>query len=165
MWSIKLLYRIAAVSRDMDKRVVLFYIQGRGQIKYKQLYRWVTVLHILAKIFEIIALEPLEFINDAFACTDIYNGRFLKRSRTSNNLFILQSLIERQVNIGQSLIVCFIDLTKPFYLINRDILFFKIVISGFHGRFIDTLWAQYQKSACRIKHDGKLNRLFCKLLV
>ena len=45
-------------------------------------YRGVTVLPIFEKIFEIVVQRRLEFINDAFARTDKYNGGFLKGSRT-----------------------------------------------------------------------------------
>ena len=68
----------------------------------------------------------LEFINEAFDRTDKYNGGFLKGSRTSDNIYIyiyiyiyiLQSLIERQVNFGQSPTVCVVDFSKAFDLIN-----------------------------------------------
>ena len=120
-------------------------------------YRRITVLPIFEKIFETIVQKRLEFINEAFGRNDIYNGGFLKGSRTSDNLFILTSLIERQINLGQSLIVCFVDFSKAFDLINRDILFYKIIKSGLYGRVIDTLRDLYRKTSFRIKHSGKLS--------
>ena len=120
-------------------------------------YRGITVLPIFEKIFEIVVQKRLEFINEAFDGTDKYNGGFLKSSRTSDNIYILQSLIEWQVNLGQSLIVCFVDFSKAFDLINRDILFYKIIKSGLHGRVIDTLRDLYKKTAFRIKHNGRLS--------
>ena len=120
-------------------------------------YRGITVLPIFEKIFEIVVQQRLEFINEAFDRTDKYNGGFLKGSRTSDNIYILQSLIERQINLGQSLIVCFVDFSKAFDLINRDILFYKIIKSGLHGRVIDTLRDLYSKTAFRIKHNGSLS--------
>ena len=120
-------------------------------------YRGLTVLPIFEKIFEITVQKRIEFINNAFEKNDKYNGGFLKGSRTSDNMFILQSLIERQVNLGKSLIVCFVDFTKAFDLINRNILFYKIIKSGLHGRVIDTLRNLYKKTTYRIKHEGKLS--------
>ena len=52
-----------------------------------------------------------------------YNGGFLKGSQAADNLFILQSLIERQLVLGQNLIVCLIDFSRAFDLVNMDILF------------------------------------------
>ena len=120
-------------------------------------YRGITVLPIFENIFETIVQKRLEFINEAFDRNDIYNGGFLKGSRTSDNLFILTSLIERQINLGQSLIVCFVDFSKAFDLINRDILFYQIIKSGVYGRVLDTLRDLYRKTSFRIKHSGKLS--------
>ena len=115
------------------------------------------MLPIFEKIFGIVVQQRLEFINEVFDRTDKYNGGFLKGSRTSDNIYILQSLIERQINLGQSLIVCFVDFSKAFDLINRDILFYKIIKSGLYGRVIDTLRDLYSKTAFRIKHNGSLS--------
>ena len=84
-------------------------IHKSGVLSDPKNHRGITVLPIFEKIFEIIVQRRLEFINEAFAGKDRYNGGFLKGSQTADNLFILQSLIERQLVLGQNLIVCFID--------------------------------------------------------
>ena len=61
------------------------------------------------------------------------------------------------MNLGQSLIVCFVDFSKAFDLINRDILFYKIIKSGLYGRVLDTLRDLYRKTSFRIKYSGKLS--------
>ena len=86
-------------------------------------HRGITVLPIFEKVFEIIVQRRLEFINEAFMRKDRYHGGFLKGSQTADNLFILQSLIERQLVLGQNLIVCFIYCSRAFDLMNRNILF------------------------------------------
>ena len=98
----------------------------------------------------------LEFINEAFVRKDRYNGGFLKGSQTADNLFILQSLIERQLVLGQNLIVCFIDFSRAFDLMNRDIIFYKLIKSGLHGRVINTLRNLYTKTYFRVKQGGYL---------
>ena len=120
-------------------------------------YRGITVLPIFEKVFEIIVQRRLEFVNEAFCRTDKYNGGFLKNSRTADNLFILQCLIERQLNLGQNLIVIFVDFTKAFDVMNRNILFYKIISSGLHGRLINTLRNLYTKTRFRVKHGGRLS--------
>ena len=67
-------------------------------------YRGITVLPIFEKIFEIIVYHRLSFANEAFAKEDKYNGGFLPGHRTSDNLFILQGLIQRQLCIGSHFI-------------------------------------------------------------
>ena len=106
------------------------------------------------KIFEIIVQRRLEFIDDCFLHKDKYNGGFLKDSQTIDNIFILQSLTERQLLLGRNLITCFIEFSRAFYLMSRHILFYKLIQSGLHGRVINTLRSLYNKTCFRVKHGG-----------
>ena len=119
-------------------------------------YRGITVLPIFEKIFEITVQKRREFVNDAFRKTDRYNGGFLKGSRTTNHLFILNGLIERQLHMGQSLIVSHVDFTQAFDIVNRNILFYKNKKFGCTGRVIDTLQNLYSKTRYRVKCKGGL---------
>ena len=49
----------------------------------------------MEKIFEIAVYKRLYFVNEAFDDVDRYNGGFLCDSRTSDNQFIINGLIER----------------------------------------------------------------------
>ena len=99
----------------------------------------------------------MSFANEAIGKIDKYNGGFINGSRTSDNMFILNGLIQRQLILGQSLFVCFVDFSKAFDLVNRHILFFKIMKEGWHGRVIDTLRNLYTKTHFRVKRNGKLS--------
>ena len=99
----------------------------------------------------------LEFVNGAFDKADRHNGGFARGNRTSDNIFILQGLIQRQLSLGQSLIVIFVDFTKAFDLVNRNILFYKLMENGFSGRVIDTLRNLYSKTHFRVKHKGEIS--------
>ena len=90
---------------------------------------------------------------------DRFNGRFITGSRTSNNIFLLHSLVQRQLCLGKPLFICFVDVSKAFDLVNRHILFFKLIKSGFLGRVIDTLRSIYKKTNFRVKTGGKLSSL------
>ena len=89
-------------------------------------------------IFETAVHNRLSFINEAFDKIDKRNGGFLKGSRTSDNMFILNGMIERQLIKGKPLYVCYVDFSKAFDVVNRHILFYKIIKSGWHGRVVDT---------------------------
>ena len=134
-------------------------IHKSGPLLDPQNHRRITVLPIFEKVFEIIVQRRLEFINEAFMRKDRYNGGFLKGSQTADNLFILQSLIERQLALGQNLIVRFIDFSRAFDLMNRNILFYKLIKSGLHGRVINTLRNLYTKTYFRVKQGGYLSDL------
>ena len=135
-----------------------------GTRKNTNNYRGVTVLPVIEKIFEIIVYRRMSFVNKVYNKTDVYNGGFLADSRTSDNMFILQGLIQRQLCIGNSFITCFINFSKAFDLINRHILFYKIMKSGWQGRVVDTLRNLYSKTCYRVKRKGRISdRIFDKI--
>ena len=103
--------------------------------------KYILVLPVFEKIFEIAVQRRLEFVSDAFDKTDRYNGGFLKGSRTSDNIYELSSII---------------DFSHAFDTVKRNILFYKIKHSGFRGRVIDTLQNLYSKTSYRLKYNGKL---------
>ena len=106
------------------------------------------------KILEAVVNRRLAFVNEAFQEYDKYNNDFISGSRTSDNLFILKGLIERQLSIGRKLYVCFVDFCKAFDLINRVILFYKLMNSEWKGRVIDTFRSLYRNTHFRVKRHG-----------
>ena len=80
---------------------------------------------------------------------------------TADNIFILQGLVKRQLSIGSNLVVCFVDFAKAFDLINRHILFYKIMKCGWHGPVIDTLRNLYthSKTSFRVKNNGRVSSM------
>ena len=120
-------------------------------------YRGVTVLSILEKVFEIAVCNRLIFVNEAFEKIDETNGAYHKGRRTSDNLFVLNDLIERQLILEKSLYICYVDFLKAFDLINRHILFYKIINLGWHGKVINTLRDLYSKTYFRVKCNGEIS--------
>ena len=101
-----------------------------GQRNIVENYRGITVPPIFAKIFELMVHNRLVYVEEAFEKFDAHNGGFMKGCKTTDNIFILNGIIERQLILGQPLLVCFVDFSKAFDLINRNILFYKLIKSG-----------------------------------
>ena len=97
----------------------------------------------------------LIFVNESFDKIDKTNGAYLKGRRTSDNLFVLNGLIERQLMLGKSLYICYVDFSKAFDLINRHILFYRIINLGWHGKVINTLRDLYSNTYFRVQCNGK----------
>ena len=109
------------------------------------------------KIFEAAVYRRLSFLNEAFEEIDKYNGGFSHDSRTSDNLFVLNGLIEKPLVLGKPLLVCFVVFSKAFDVINRNILLYKLVNNGWKGRVTDTLRNLYNKSNFRVQRHGQLS--------
>ena len=120
-------------------------------------FRGITVLSVFEKVFEIVILTRLEFLSEAFNKSDRHNGGFTKGCRTSDNNFIIQGLVQRQLHLGGKLIVIHVDFSRAFDSVNRAILFYKLNKAGFRGRVIDTLFDLYKKTTFCVKLNGKIS--------
>ena len=111
----------------------------------------------MEKIYELVVYRRLVFVNEAFECYDRYNNGFLEGNRTSDNLFVLNALVEKQLVLIKRLYVSFIDFSKAFDMVNRIILFYKLISGGWKGRVIDTFRSLYGKTHFRVKRNWKLS--------
>jgi hypothetical protein len=118
--------------------------------------RPLTINPILGKLFEIIINNRMQFIEDAFNTGDVFNGGFVKNSMTTDNMFILLGCIQKQLLTGNKLYVAFVDFKKAFNMVNRDILFMKLIKSGLHGKVVKVLRSMYKQTKARAKINGVL---------
>ena len=128
-----------------------------GQRSVVKNYRGITMLYIFAKIFEILVHNRLVFSNEAFCKIDEFNGGFLRGSRTADDMFILNGLIQRQMAMGKLLYVCDVNFSMDFDLVNRHILFYKLIKQCWCGRAIDTLRNFCTKTYFRVKVNGLIS--------
>ena len=121
-------------------------------------FRGITILPLMENIFKAIVYKRLTFMNEAFDEIDEYNNGFLRGNRTSDNLFILNGLVEKQLSLGKELHVCYIDFSKAFDKINRSILFYKLVRNGWKGKVIDTFRSMNAKTHFKVKRNRRLSQ-------
>ena len=99
----------------------------------------------------------MTFLNEAFCKVDEFNGGFLRGCRTTDNIFVLNGLVQRQVAMGKPLYICYVDFSMAFDLVNRHILFYKLINQGWSGRVIDTMRNFYSKTYFRVKINGRIS--------
>ncbi len=128
--------------------------------KSEDQFRRISLLPAVSKIFDTIINNRLEFIDSAFALDDIFNGGFKKGSRTSDNLFIMNGIIQKYKTLGVPIYICFVDFKRAFDCINRLFLFAKLHRDGFSGKLLDILFDMYTKTQSKIKWKGFLSKVF-----
>ncbi len=107
----------------------------------------------IGKIFESILNSRLTFRNLVLDMDDKYQFGFKKNSRTTDNIFILSSLIQRHKLKNKPLYVCFVDFTKAFDYINRSALYIKLIKRGIHGKLLNIM-NMFDKAKCKVKWKG-----------
>ncbi len=123
-------------------------------------FRRISVLPAISKIFETVVNNRLEYVDVVFNCGDIFNGGFKQGSRTSDNLFILNGIIEKCRIMKTPLYICFVDFKRAFDCVNRLMLFAKLHREGLSSKMIDIMFNMYVQTTSRIKWKGFLSDIF-----
>ncbi len=79
--------------------------------------------------------------------------------RTTDNIFILNSLILKQIARKKPPYVCFVDFSKAFDYINRHILYYKLIKSGINGKLLNIIMNMVSKANCRVRRKGKIGKV------
>jgi hypothetical protein len=80
---------------------------------------------------------------------------FRKDYRTTNQLFILRTLIEQSKAKKKPLYFCFVDFKKAFDIVPREALWQLLVGLRVERRFLQCLQAMYAKDTIRINHPNE----------
>jgi hypothetical protein len=135
-------------------RVVHALFKGGNAFKFDN-YRGITVGPILAKLFAMILEKRLsEWVEQHGLCAK-GQTRFRKDYRTTNQLFILQNLIEQNKAKKKPLYCCFVDFKKAFDTVPREMLWQLLAGRGVEGHFLQCLQAMYAKDTVRINHPSE----------
>ena len=99
-------------------------------------YRKVTVMPCIGKLFEYVLNNRLSFKNDVCYDNHPFQAGFRSNSRTTDNIFILCAIIDKQRCLSNPLYTCFVDFTKAYDYIDRSALYYKLLSRGIDGIFL-----------------------------
>ncbi len=108
---------------------------------------------VLGKVLESILNSRLVFRNLTLEMDDPFQFGFKSNARTSDNLFILQSILSREKFKNKPLYVCFVYFTKSFDYGNRYALYYKLMKKG---KLLKLVCDMYKKAKCRVKWKGEV---------
>ena len=79
---------------------------------------------------------------------------------TVDNIFVLNGLITHCINENKYLYCCFVDFTKAFDYIDRDILWYKLIKIGVRGQMLNIIRSIYNSVKSRVKCNNTLSEAF-----
>ena len=120
-------------------------------------YRKITVMPCIWKLFESILNNRLSFKNEVCNDNDPYQAGFKTNSRTTDNIFILCAIIDKQRCLSKPLYTCFVDFTKAFDYIDRTALYYKLLNRGIDGNLLNIIKSMFSKAECRVKWDSRIS--------
>ena len=125
-------------------------------------YRGICITSCLGKVFFLILNDRLsKVVNKSRIIHDSQIG-FKKGFRTADNLFTLNSSLNRHV-IRQpkgKVYACFVDLKKAYDTVWHENLFMRLSVYGIDGNFLFILKKIYQQTKCAVKIGSKYTQFF-----
>ena len=83
---------------------------------------------------------------------------------TIDNIFVLHNMINYLLNNDKRLYVAFVDFTKAFDYLVRDIIWYKMIKLGIRGKILDIIRSLYHNVRTRIKYQNTLSEDFSCIL-
>ena len=131
-------------------------LHKKGSYNETDNYRKLTLMACMGKIFESIVNKRLVFQSEVSNQIDSYQFGFTQGCRTSDNVFIIDSMISHQRSVHKNLFITFIDFSKAFDFVNRSFLYYKMIKKGYGGRLVKTIQSMFSKSHARVRWQGEL---------
>jgi len=85
---------------------------------------------------------------------------FRGKMGTVDNIFVLHSAIMHLINNGKKLYTAFVDFTKAFDYLVRDVIWFKLIKFGVRGKMLDIIKAMYITVRSKVKNNNQLSEDF-----
>ena len=122
-------------------RVTLIHKSGLREVLLN--YRPITVIISLSGLFsKLLNTRLSEVVESHKLLGEIQNG-FRKERQMADNNFILDSILMKAKFLKQNVHLCYVDISKAYDSVNREILWEKLERKGFNGDFLNCLKALY----------------------
>jgi hypothetical protein len=106
-------------------------------------YRGITVGHVLAKVFAMILEARLSSWAKKRGLRARGQAGFKKDFRTTDDLYILRTIIEQNIHKRKTVYCYFVNFRKAFDTMPRDLLWQVLAEVGIVGRFMQCLQSMY----------------------
>jgi hypothetical protein len=127
-------------------------------------YRGIAVGSLLAKLYAAMLNERLMEWTERHGLRARGQAGFRRDHRTTDQVFVLRTLIERARADKKPLYVCYVDFKKAYDTIPRDLLWHKLQRIGVHGDFLRAVQALYAEVPMGVQFADGMSATFDSLL-
>lgn len=135
-------------------------IHKKGSLNNVENYRGITLLSVLGKLFTRVLNNRLsEWAENYYIYIEAQAG-FRSNMSTVDNIFVLHGLITHLINEGRKLYCGFIDFTKAFDFVSRDVIWYKLIKLGVRGKMLNIVKSIYEQVKSKVKYNNSLSETF-----
>ena len=118
-------------------------------------YRGITLVCSAYKLYSHILLKRLEsFCDDHDVICDEQNG-FRKSRSCVEQLLTLTDIVQSRIHVGCEVFVCFLDFSKAYDRVNRDLLWNRLANIGVGTKYLDAMRSSYGEVTSCVRINGK----------
>ena len=122
--------------------------------------RGISLISTLSKVFStILNLRLVEYLDNKDILCEEQNG-FRKMRSCLEHIYTLSTIIKSKKKYGKPVFACFIDFSKAFDSVNRDLLWIRLLKYGVDGKFLQVLKAMYTNLQACVKLHNHLTNWF-----
>ena len=132
----------------------------KGDINDVSNYRGITLLSTVGKLFTRILNNRLNKWAEEYSIYIEAQAGFRKLMSTVDNIFVLNGLITHCLNNNDYLYCCFVDFTKAFDYIDREILWYKLIKIGVRWEMLNIIQSIYSTFKSKVKNINILSEAF-----
>jgi hypothetical protein len=122
-------------------------------------YRTITIEPALGKLYAIVVERRLTPWAEEQGLRARGQAGFRHYHRVADHLFTLRALVDR-AHAGKHAFAAFVDFSKAFDTIPRDLLWRRMQEIGLHGEMLSALQAMYRDVRCRVRTPQGLTDSF-----
>ena len=126
-------------------------IHKKGSTSNVNNFRGITLLSTLSKLFTRILNNRLTNWAESYHVYIEAQAGFRSNMSTVDNIFALHGILTHLINKGEKLYCAFVDFTKAFDYIVRDIIWYKLIKLGINGKILNVIKSMYNNVKSKIK--------------
>ena len=108
-------------------------IHKKGKLDDVNNFRGITLLSTLGKLFTRVLNNRLTTWAEEYYIYIEAQAGFRANMSTADNVFVLHGIINHMLNSNKKLFCAFVDFTKAFDYVIRDIVWYKLIKLGIGG--------------------------------
>ncbi len=143
---------------DWNLAILIRLYKNKGDKKVCDNYRRISLLNVSSKIFFRIILNRIQHLIDN-RLLEVQYGFRANRS-TIDPIFILRMIMEKMREFNKSLFICFVDITKTYDSVNRELLWKVCRKYGISEKLVRMLRMLYNNSKAKVRVNGELSNSF-----
>ncbi|CAM4967100.1 unnamed protein product [Rotaria socialis] len=144
--------------KECSSATLIRLYKNKGDKKLCDNYRGISLLSVTGKIFSRIILNRIQNSVDE-RLLEIQSS-FRSNKSTIDQIFTLKMTMERRREFNKPLFMCFIDITKAYDSVSREVLWRICQSYGIFEKLVNLLRMLYKDSKAKVKINGELSDSF-----